>query len=283
MAPALLIDLVVFHQFSIKVDFVKERKSRRARVCGHRLLFVKHGETVIFDSHDGEDPRAVGLPADDIATIFVPSLMKKIWRALEKRHQMREDLDIADQSVRFECEPLSGDHRIEEQQIPSVQRIHGSSDFLDKLLQRLLKRAMSANAQGPKRGNDCCHGAMLNHMGTFIPQVGVAMDLTDKRGEPYCVLRDIWLAFLYKTKIPGLPKMSVKENREKKWTVQNIEYEHKRNHCEAAMNRLEAFDTRFYETLQLGRMVPAAPPQTLPSQEQGDRGDIPASSYSSLS
>lgn len=287
MALALLIDLVVFHQFSIKVDFVKERKSRRARVCGHRLLFVKHGETVIFDSHDAEDPRAVGLPADDIATIFVPSLMKKIWRVLEKRHQMREDLDIADQSVRFECEPLSGDHRIEEQQIPSVQRIHGSSDFLDKLLQRLLKRAMSANAQGPKRGNDtlltAVMAAMLNHMGTFIPQVGVAMDLTDKRGEPYCVLRDIWLAFLYKTKIPGLPKMSVKENREKKWTVQNIEYEHKRNHCEAAMNRLEAFDTRFYETLQLGRMVPAAPPQTLPSQEQGDRGDIPASSYSSLS
>ena len=89
------------------------------------------------------------------------------------------------------------------------------------------------------------------------------------------MLRDIWLAFLYKTKIPGLPKMSVKENREKKWTVQNIEYEHKRNHCEAAMNRLEAFDTRFYETLQLGRMVPAAPPQTLPSQEQGGRGDRP--------
>ena len=52
------------------------------------------------------------------------------------------------------------------------------------------KRAMSANAQGPKRGNDtlltAVMAAMLNHMGTFIPQVGVAMDLTDKRGTILC-------------------------------------------------------------------------------------------------
>lgn len=284
MALALLMDLVAFHQFSIKVDFIKERKSSRARLCAHRLLFVKHGDTVIFDSGDAEDPRAVGLPADDIATIFVPSIMKKIWRVLEERHEMREALDIADQSVRFECQPLSGD-QIDDVRIPSVKRIDGtSSEFLDQILRRLLERAMSANAQGPKRGNDtlltAVMAAILNHMGTFIPPVGGATILTDKRGQPYCVLRDIWLAFLYKTKLPGLPRMSAKENREKKWTVQNIEYDHKRNHCEAAIERLKAFDAKFYDHVKLRRVVPNA--DRLPSHEQGERGDIPSSHSSSL-
>lgn len=279
MALALLMDLVAFHQFSIKVDFIKERESSRARLCAHRLLFVKHGDTVIFDSSDAEDPRAVGLPANDIATIFLPSIMKKIWGVLEERHEMREALDIADQSVRFECQPLSGDHQIDNLRIPSVKRIDGtSSEFLDDILRRLLERAKSANAQGPKRGNDtlltAVMAAILNHMGTFIPPMGGATILTDKRGQPYCLLRDIWLAFLYKTKLPGLPRMSAKENREKKWTVQNIEYDHKRNHCEAAMQRLEAFDAIFYDNLKLKRVVPDA--ERLPSHEQGGSNSSPS-------